>query len=252
MEEEIKELQAYLEEIVSFSLPKFKELPGVELYMEQVLKYINGCLATLDPEQERSLTSFMVNNYVKAKMISEPVKKKYSQEQIGYLMAICLLKSTMSMSDMSLLIELDGGVIKTKERLYEFWSHLESSALKLNAAKAINQVNAVSRRYASEKEKGMENADENARNALGLLALRLSIQAQANKILADGIIAELRKEMHGAKSVKLERKHSSAEMKHEERKGVHEAGRLASAKHVESNSRKKASEPKKKKTKEEN
>ena len=81
MEDEIKELQQYLQRIAEFSLPRFRELPSVDLYMEQVLCFINDALKDLSPDGEKMLTSFMVNNYVKAKMIGEPNRKKYSREQ---------------------------------------------------------------------------------------------------------------------------------------------------------------------------
>ena len=107
MEKEIELLKQYIKEVSSFSLPKYKELPGVELYMEQVLKFINGALETLSPNEEKKLTSFMVNNYVKAKMVSEPVKKKYSREHLAYLISICLLKQVVSLDDVSFILNLD-------------------------------------------------------------------------------------------------------------------------------------------------
>ena len=45
MEKEIELLKQYIKEVSSFSLPKYKELPGVELYMEQVLKFRDSLTA---------------------------------------------------------------------------------------------------------------------------------------------------------------------------------------------------------------
>ena len=90
MAKDTAELEKWIKEVGSFSLPQFKELPNVELYMEQVLSYINSSLAIFSDDPRKVLTSFMVNNYVKAGMIPEPKKKKYDREQIGYLMAILL------------------------------------------------------------------------------------------------------------------------------------------------------------------
>ena len=196
MGKEIEELQKTLEEIVSFDLPKYKELPTVELYMEQVLKYINGVLSSVSREGEKQLTSFMVNNYVKAKMIDEPVKKKYSQEQIGYLIAICMMKPTVSMADLALLLELTQGVSSEKKRLYEFWSMMERNILSLNAEKIEKKIDEIVGRYNREQTEKPEEAEENLTMGLGFFALRLAIQAQANKLLSDHILDAVRKRLH--------------------------------------------------------
>ena len=192
MRKTIDEISSYLDAVNEFSLPLYRELPNVDLYMEQVLKYINGVLASLSKEGENALTSFMVNNYVKGKLVSEPVKKKYSKDQIGYLLAISLMKQTLSMADMGLLIELDRGISADKEKLYAFWSRLEQTLLSDASKRTKSKVNAVAKRYESELEAGDESAELNARDALGFIALRLAIQAQANKLLSDYILSKLR------------------------------------------------------------
>lgn len=230
MEKEILELEAYLETVKDFTLPKFKELPGVDLYMDQVLQYINGVLEDLSPDDKKVLTSFMVNNYVKAKMIKVPVKKRYSREQIGYLIAICLMKATISMSDMSLLLEMDEGITENKERLYSFFCSMETSILEATVEKTSKRIEGYKKRYEKEKEADPEKASSNLRDSLGLLALRLAIQAQANKMLSERIIAYIRQDMHGDKTVAIEEGQSPREIRHEIRQGLHEADRLAEAK----------------------
>ncbi len=251
MEKEIEELKSYLEGVSSFAFPKYKELPGVELYMEQVLKYINGTLDSLTLGQEKMLTSFMVNNYVKAKMVSLPVKKRYSKEQIGYLMAICLMKSTISMADMSLLLELDGHVSVDKGRLYAFWASMENSILTETAQRTLSRVNSASRHYSSLKGKNKKKAEDDTRAVLGLIALRLAIQSQANKLISDSIIAALRADMHGEKGQK-KAEETNKPTHHEERMAKKEAKRIGAErqkKEENQKSRKKAVAPKAKKEK---
>ena len=222
MADEVKQIQKYLNDLVDFSLPQYKELPSVELYMEQILKYINGILATLSPQQEKQLTSFMVNNYVKAKMIAEPVKKKYNQEQIGYLIAICLMKSTIAMSDMSLLIELDKGISRDKKRIYEFWCKMETSVLSNSAKRAKVKIDDIESRYEKEIAEKNPNAEDNVTDALGLLALRLSIQATADKLLSDYILQMIRRRVHPDEK-DVNSVISSKTAKHEEQLGEKEA-----------------------------
>ena len=229
MDKEIEELKQYLQGVSDFAFPEYKELPNIELYMEQVLKYINTTLDCLTLNQEKMLTSFMVNNYVKAKMIDLPVKKRYSKEQIGYLMAICLMKSTISMADMSLLLELDNHVSADKGRLYAFWARMENSILSETAKKTLFHVDSTARHYASQKTKNKKKAEEDARATLGLIALRLAIQSQANKLISDSIISALRDDMHGEKGRK-KAEESNKPTHHDERMAKKEAKRIAASK----------------------
>ena len=71
-----------------FSLPRYRELPAVGLYLDQTVQLVNSCFRGF-PGVE--LTPSMVSNYVKKGVISHPVKKKYSREQLAALLYICLL-----------------------------------------------------------------------------------------------------------------------------------------------------------------
>lgn len=213
MEKELADIQKYLEEVNAFALPKYKELPGVALYMEQVLTYINGMLSSLSPSEAKPLTSFMVNNYVKAKMIGEPQKKKYSKEQIGYLIAITLMKTTVSMSEMAVLLKLDQGISPNKEKLYRFWSDVEDNILSETSKKTSARIESIARRYSNDAKTNKLVAEENARNALGLIAMRLAIQAQANKLLSDYIIAKIDESMKESESLENEKTNKNKKSK---------------------------------------
>ena len=191
MTKEIEGLKLYIQRIIDFSLPKYKELPAVELYMEQVLKYVNDVLSTLSPEQEKVLTSFMVNNYVKAKLIDLPYKKKYDKDQIAYLMAICTLKSTLSMADMGFIIHLDVELQKDKEKLYLFWSELEEQILKEVASDTKDRIDTL---LESEEVKSSLDKDKVVKDNLALIALKLSIAANSYKLMADIILDYIKRE----------------------------------------------------------
>ena len=55
-----------------FSLPRYRELPSVGLYLDQTVQLVNSCFRSF-PGVE--LTPSMVSNYVKKGVISHPVKK---------------------------------------------------------------------------------------------------------------------------------------------------------------------------------
>ncbi len=85
-----------------FKLPKYNEIPSVGLYLEQTAKYISEINCNGEPV----ITGSMISNYVKKGLISNPVKKQYSRDQIAYLIFIAIAKSVLSMEDIRLLIEM--------------------------------------------------------------------------------------------------------------------------------------------------
>ena len=84
--------------MVSFSLPRYDQLPTVGYFLEQTVDYINQVLKPLNGLQ---ITSSMVRNYVKQGLIHNPVRKKYSTDQIAYLICITILKQVASLEDLS-------------------------------------------------------------------------------------------------------------------------------------------------------
>ena len=87
----------------TFRLPKYEEIPAVGLYLEQVVKYIEDALA---PIGLAGLTPSMVSNYVKNGLIESPVRKQYSREQIAYLLFVAMAKSIVPLEDIRLLFSV--------------------------------------------------------------------------------------------------------------------------------------------------
>lgn len=86
-----------------FHLPRYQEIPDVGLYLEQAAKYIGTCLAPLG---EPALTGSMISNYVKKGLISSPVKKQYSRDQIAYLIFIAIVKSVLSLDALATFLRI--------------------------------------------------------------------------------------------------------------------------------------------------
>ena len=83
-------------DISTFRMPRWREIPDVGLYLDQTIKYINRHLAPLGCME---ITSSMVSNYVKQRIISRPVRKLYYREQIAALIFIALSKTVLSLED---------------------------------------------------------------------------------------------------------------------------------------------------------
>jgi len=96
--------------VENFHIPRWNELPNIDLFLEQVVTLINSSLApyiflknNLKDENEL-LTKTMINNYVKNNIIEAPIKKQYSKIHISKLIVICVLKQVYSMQDIKTLI----------------------------------------------------------------------------------------------------------------------------------------------------
>ena len=84
-----------------FSYPKWKEIPNIDLYLDQVLLYVNQVCEPMSSESNKGLTASMVNNYVKHGYLTKPEKKKYQRQQIARLIAITTLKSVFSIQEIA-------------------------------------------------------------------------------------------------------------------------------------------------------
>ncbi|NQJ70996.1 DUF1836 domain-containing protein [Streptococcus suis] len=88
------------------SLPYWHELPDLDLYLDQVLLYVNQVTITPDDIEQKKLTAAMVNNYVKHKQLEKPVKKKYQKQQVARLIALTILKNVFSIQEISQTLHL--------------------------------------------------------------------------------------------------------------------------------------------------
>ena len=94
-------------------IPRWSELPNVDLYLDQVVTFINSSLSGFlscnsineEKKENQILTKTMINNYVKNHLIEAPIKKKYSKIQCAKIFAICILKQVYSMNEICTLIE---------------------------------------------------------------------------------------------------------------------------------------------------
>lgn len=204
MDECIKKLFEYIEKIGNFKLPNYELLPSIPLYMEQVTKYINMSLAPLVNDDNSSLiTGYMVNNYVKAKIINPPKDKQYDNEHIAYLIFITLLKNSASLKDIATFIELDKEFIKDRKDLYNFYKKLQEQILQetqgdifklfkeynLNAEEIENAPvqNAEEAQKITEENKENKKFSKEIRE-FARIALRLYIESETRKIVADTIM----------------------------------------------------------------
>ncbi len=101
----LRRWESYLEE---FRLPAWEEIPDFGLYMEQVTALLKEHLDYFPPElkEEQFITAATINNYVRIKVMPEPVKRRYYRVHIAYLIIILTLKQSLSIALISKIIPM--------------------------------------------------------------------------------------------------------------------------------------------------
>lgn len=122
-------MQENLEEVImKIHIPRWNELPEIDLYLDQVVNYLEKYLAQYSVNKEdKIITKTMINNYVKQGIMPAPEKKKYSRAHIAYLMVICVLKQVYSISDIGKLISLTIQYFELSKAYNRFCANLEIS-----------------------------------------------------------------------------------------------------------------------------
>ena len=155
-----------------FSLPRYRELPSVGLYLDQTVQLVNSCFRGF-PGVE--LTPSMVSNYVKKGVISHPVKKKYTREQLASLIYIAVSKTVLSMENIDALFQMQRAHCTAEEAYNYFCNEMEN---------CLPFVFGCTREI---RDLAVDAADEK-------LLLRSTILAAANKMYLDCCFNALRQE----------------------------------------------------------
>jgi len=88
------------EELLLYRCPRWNDWPDLGLYMDQVVSLIEKQVAGFYPEDaSKPVTSTMINNYVKQKIVSPSQKKKYERSHLAQLYILFLLKPALSLPD---------------------------------------------------------------------------------------------------------------------------------------------------------
>ena len=101
-------LNSILEEMGNVLNIKSGDIPNIDLYMDQVLSFLDEKLdytrRSTEDGEEKIFTKTMINNYAKNNLLPSPVKKKYSKEHMMTLIFIYYFKNFLSINDVYTLI----------------------------------------------------------------------------------------------------------------------------------------------------
>ncbi|KXT83816.1 DUF1836 domain-containing protein [Streptococcus panodentis] len=104
--------------------PKWDELPDLDLYLDQVLLYVNNVCGPSISASDKGLTASMINNYVKHGYVAKPVKKKYQRRQVARLIAITTLKTVFSIQEISATLNMLHEETDSTELYNEFVAYM--------------------------------------------------------------------------------------------------------------------------------
>ena len=170
MENIKKYLENWLGEIENYSFANYEELPDLDLYMDQVITYLERVFNVLKTSStDKQITSSMVNNYVKGKVIAPPISKKYNREHLAMLEELNTLKKVLSIDEIKQILSLSG----------------ESNLDSFNEFKNLHSEN-ISNAVKTTREK-LKNTDE-SNHSLSKVALELSLNAYSFLTIAKRIL----------------------------------------------------------------
>lgn len=135
-------------DVTKFHIPRWNELPNIDLYMDQVLNYIENSLKDYIKSDEKFLTKTMINNYVKHGILQPPINKKYNKLHIAELFAICILKQVYSISEIKELISLALKTNSAENSYNKFCDYLTDSLIStFNGTEYSNSSNYTPEQY---------------------------------------------------------------------------------------------------------
>lgn len=168
----VKKIREWAEHMEQYAFVPWERLPEIDLYMDQVITYMDRQLGLFQhAPKNKLLTSSMINNYVKDKVLERPQQKKYSKEHLAILTIICMLKPVLAIPDVASLLQelLDGD---SKESVYTVFCDSQSAAIKEICQRVLD-------------------TSEQGEGALVRLATALSIEANVRRTAAERIVREL-------------------------------------------------------------
>lgn len=171
-------LEKWLNELNNFSFIDYEKLPDLDLYMDQVVTFLEKQLSIFQTSSlDKQITSSMINNYVKGEVIQAPISKKYNKEHLAAIEEVITLKQVLTIAEVKQI--LDGSYNFSDSKL-EAFNEFNSS----NNEKIATVVD--------DAFKNLNNIDDNDTQSLIKLALDYALSANAYINVAKRILFLIR------------------------------------------------------------
>lgn len=192
-----------LESISRIDYIKPEDIPNIDLYMDQVTRFMEAQLASSKryPE-DKILTKTMINNYAKNNLLPSPEKKRYSREHLLLLIFIYYFKNILSINDIQTLLS------PITEKYFKSDSEMDLTAI-YNEVFSMekDQIDLLKKDLMTRYETAQntfENAPEEDQSFLKLFSFicLLSFDVYTKKMLIEQLIDQLRRETQESVSSK--------------------------------------------------
>jgi hypothetical protein len=161
------------EAMTAYRTAGWNELPDLELYMDQMVTYVQKQMALFQNAQtEKLVTPAILSNSVKSGLIPRPHKKKYGKRHLAALIMACSLKQVFPVSQVEQLFKAVGP--EEEEAVFEVFGRLQDDSLR-QVARGIQCV-------------------ETDKRALCEQVMRLALAANANRLAARMLLEKLAEE----------------------------------------------------------
>lgn len=166
-----------------------KDIPNIELYMDQVTTFMEEQLrSTKRYEEDKILTKTMINNYSKNNLLPPPEKKKYSKEHVLLLIFIYYFKNILSIKDIETLLT------PLTERFFHADSDISLTSIyeevcALEKGRIDSLIENVKEIY-STSQNAFQNADDDSKELLQLFTFicTLSFDVYVKKQMIEKMI----------------------------------------------------------------
>ncbi len=177
MENINKSLKFWLDEVSNYNQPDYESLPDIDLYMDQLLTYLDRQLKLFNISSlDKNITSSMINNYVKGHVIDMPVGKKYSKIHLAKILEVNSLKRIFSIAEIKQILDTQ---YEDNDNANNYDFYKDQSKIAFN--------NCI-----EEASVKLDKIEENDVDELTSLALEIGLKAQANAMLASRILNYIR------------------------------------------------------------
>jgi hypothetical protein len=106
MDNSRKRLNNILHQLAEIDYVHPEDIPNIDLYMDQVLTFLNQELGTVrEVNEDKAMTKTMINNYTKNQILPPPEKKKYSRDHMLNLIFIYYFKNFLGLKDIKSILD---------------------------------------------------------------------------------------------------------------------------------------------------
>ena len=187
-------VQELLERLKKLNYIHTRDIPNIELYMDQVTTFMDQHLSGgKRHDEDKVLTKTMINNYAKNDLLPPPVKKKYSRDHLILLAFIYYFKGFLSIGDIQVLLAPLSEKYFTED--HDKLDHIYNEIVKIEKLQLLELCKEVEAREELSK-RAFKNAPEDEREYLQLFSFvcMLSFDVYQKKQMIEQIIDEMREE----------------------------------------------------------